>query len=172
MRIIAMDGCERTGKSTQIQLLKLYLEGKGFKVYTCHTSLLEQKDVTHMKISREARFFAYMAALMEVTMKIRIIPCDYVLLDRYILTHIVYSKKYWSPHFQKYNDQFTNHLFELLRNTPPTTLCFLYPYMRDKSYDPDLITYFVNAELPGLEKITIQASKSDVHEHIKKLMQV
>ena len=172
MRVIAFDGSERTGKSTQIDLLKKYLEGKGKKVASMHTSLLNGKDVTLMKITPEAKFFAYLASLTEAAIKIPLSSADYMLLDRFILTQLVYSKRYWSPTFYRYNELFSEYILNKVRGYDFVTLCFAQPYIKDASFDSSLNSNFVKVTYEWVKHVKTYGPAEDVHKHIKELLNI
>ena len=181
--IIAFDGCERTGKTTQIKMLKDYLQKKGYVVKSFHTSLLAGHDVTKMIIPENSKLFAYIAALEGITYALLCLPVVWKkkpcvwLLDRYIFSHQVYCERYYPKDFKTINQQYFTSVINRLKKTGHvfTTICLLKPYIKDKSYDTELMKLFENMSIPGAEIIKVHnsdLSKIQLHESIKEAVKL
>lgn len=100
---ISLDGADGVGKSTQLELLRAWLVGRGHSVVTCRDPgatalgekirhlLLHAEDVT---ISRTSELLLYMAARAQMVAEV-IRPAlemgKTVLSDRYLLASVVYQ---------------------------------------------------------------------------------
>ena len=100
---ISLDGADGVGKSTQLELLRAWLVGRGHSVVTCRDPgatalgekirhlLLHAEDVT---ISRTSELLLYMAARAQLVAEV-IRPAlelgKTVLSDRYLLASVVYQ---------------------------------------------------------------------------------
>ncbi len=100
---ISLDGADGVGKSTQLELLRAWLAGRGHNVVTCRDPgttalgekirhlLLHAEDVT---ISRTSELLLYMAARAQMVAEV-IRPAlevgKTVLSDRYLLASVVYQ---------------------------------------------------------------------------------
>ena len=100
---ISIDGCDGTGKSTQIELLADWLRGLGHAVLTCRdpgstplgetvrSVLLDRHD---LNIHRRSEMLLYMAAraqLVEELIRPALEDGKTVLSDRYLLANVVYQ---------------------------------------------------------------------------------
>jgi len=100
MKIISFEGIEGVGKSTQIILLKDYLESKNFSVEVFRepgSSIVGEKirnillDTSH-ELTNETELLLMFAARAElVTQKINNNKSDYLLLDRFYDASIAYQ---------------------------------------------------------------------------------
>lgn len=101
MKIIAIEGPDGVGKSTQVNILKNQLKEKGYKVYSEHFPRYETSigkliknilDGKEEMPSFDAMQMLYVADQVDFRNKIREIEkCyDYIILDRYFLSTIVY----------------------------------------------------------------------------------
>ncbi len=102
-RFISFEGLDYSGKSTQISLLRTFLEGKGFKVYTLRepggTQISEKirdilLDKAHMNMSDRCEIFLYSAARVQLVEE-KIIPLlkegYFILADRYVDSTTAYQ---------------------------------------------------------------------------------
>jgi dTMP kinase len=100
---LSIDGCDGTGKSTQIALLAEFLRRSGREVVVCRdpgsTRLGEAVrelllSRTDLRIDRRAEMFLYMAARAQLTEEL-IRPAleqgKTVICDRYLLANVVYQ---------------------------------------------------------------------------------
>jgi dTMP kinase len=100
---ISLDGADGVGKSTQLELLRAWLESRGHAVVTCRDPgatalgekvrhlLLHAEDVT---ISRTSELLLYMAARAQMVAEVIRPALDAgktVLSDRYLLASVVYQ---------------------------------------------------------------------------------
>ncbi len=100
---ISIDGCDGTGKSTQIARLQAWLESLGREVVVCRDPgstplgeavrgiLLDRHELT---IGRTSEMFLYMAAraqLVEETIRPALAAGQTVISDRYLLANVVYQ---------------------------------------------------------------------------------
>ena len=99
MKIISFEGIEGVGKTTQINLLKEYLENKGFTVQVLRepgsTNTGEKiRDIllNSDDISNETELLLMFAARSElICQKINNTSCDFLLLDRFFDASIAYQ---------------------------------------------------------------------------------
>ena len=100
MKILSFEGIEGVGKSTQINLLKKYLEKKHFNVEVLRepgsTPAGERiRDIllnSDNNLSNEAELLLMFAARSElINNKINNLTCDYLLLDRFYDASIAYQ---------------------------------------------------------------------------------
>ena len=100
MKILSFEGIEGVGKSTQINLLKQYLEKKHFSVEVLRepgsTPAGERiRDIllnSDNNLSNEAELLLMFAARSElINNKINNLTCDYLLLDRFYDASIAYQ---------------------------------------------------------------------------------
>ena len=100
MKIISFEGIEGVGKSTQINLLKEYLEDKSFKVEVYRepgsTSISEKiRDIlldSDNDLSSQTELLLMFAARSElVNKKINNSDCDFILLDRFYDASVAYQ---------------------------------------------------------------------------------
>ena len=100
MKIISFEGIEGVGKTTQINLLKEYLENKGFTVQVLRepgsTNTGEKiRDIllnSDDDISNETELLLMFAARSElICQKINNTSCDFLLLDRFFDASIAYQ---------------------------------------------------------------------------------
>ena len=100
MKIISFEGIEGVGKTTQINLLKEYLENKGFTVQVLRepgsTNTGEKiRDIllnSDDDISNETELLLMFAARSElICQKIKNTSCDFLLLDRFFDASIAYQ---------------------------------------------------------------------------------
>ncbi|HLA84688.1 MAG TPA: dTMP kinase [Thermoguttaceae bacterium] len=100
---ISIDGCDGTGKSTQVERLAGWLRGQGHEVVTCRDPgstplgeavrglLLHRADLA---IDRRSEMLLYMAAraqLVEEVIRPALAAGKIVLSDRYLLANVVYQ---------------------------------------------------------------------------------
>ena len=121
LKIIAFDGPERTGKSTQIRFLKNYLQSKGKVVKVLHTSLLAGRDVTKFRIPPAVKDIAYLAALYQALLEARKFlkkdPNNIIIFDRFILTQLAFCERYSrSEYLKKINKLFVKMIKHTLKN--------------------------------------------------------
>lgn len=100
---ISIDGCDGTGKSTQIDLLCQWLRGEAHQVLTCRdpgsTSLGEVVrqlllDRDDLAIARRSEMMLYMAAraqLVDEVIRPALAAGKTVVSDRYLLANVVYQ---------------------------------------------------------------------------------
>ncbi|MBN1910595.1 MAG: dTMP kinase [Pirellulales bacterium] len=100
---LSIDGCDGTGKSTQMELLAGWLRGQGREVVVCRdpgsTPLGEAvREVllrrTDLRIDRRSEMLLYMAAraqLVEEVIRPALAEGKTVLSDRYLLANVVYQ---------------------------------------------------------------------------------
>jgi len=102
-RFISFEGIDFSGKSTQIRLLKEYLEKRGFRVYVLRepggTEISERirqilLDKNHSEMSRWTEIFLYSAARAQLVQQ-KIIPLlgegYFVIADRYVDSTTAYQ---------------------------------------------------------------------------------
>ena len=102
-RLIALDGIDGSGKSSQIGPLVTWLESRGCRVTTCRDPgstptgdairaiLLDRHD---LHLAATAEMFLYMAAraqLVEEVIRPALDRGEWVVADRYLLANIVYQ---------------------------------------------------------------------------------
>jgi len=179
-RTIAFDGPERVGKSTQIRMLKSYLEKKRKKVLVLHSSLLAGRDVTKFRVPREVKNFAYLAALWHAVMKsekfLKGNPKNgIVIFDRLLLTHLAFCSRYsWPRPYELINTAFVRlcgfHLYKFC-----TILLDGYRYDKSKidhtlDYTFERYANYTTFKVFGVENGN--RPKKDIHEDIKKVLGV
>ncbi len=102
-RFISFEGLDYSGKSTQIKLLKEYLENKGYQVYAMRepggTPISEKireilLDKSNMNMTERCEIFLYSAARVQLVQE-RIIPLlkegYFVIADRYVDSTTAYQ---------------------------------------------------------------------------------
>lgn len=102
-RFFSFEGIDFSGKSTQINLLKAYLENKGEKVYVLRepggTEISEKireilLDKKHFKMNERAELLLFSAARVQLTVE-KIIPLlqkgHYVIADRFVDSTTAYQ---------------------------------------------------------------------------------
>jgi len=102
-RFISFEGIDFSGKSTQITLLKAYLEEKGFKVYVLREpggTVISEKirnillDSRHNNMNERSEIFLYSAARAQLVFE-KIIPLlkegYFVIADRYVDSTTAYQ---------------------------------------------------------------------------------
>ncbi len=102
-RFISFEGLDYSGKSTQIQLLKTYLEKQGFHVYAMREpggTVISEKireillDQANMNMTERCEIFLYSAARVQLVQE-RIMPLleqnYFVLADRYVDSTTAYQ---------------------------------------------------------------------------------
>jgi len=102
-KFISFEGIDFSGKSTQIEMLKKYLEKKGEKVFVLRepggTKISERVrsillDKNHMQMHPRAEILLFSAARVQLTVE-KIIPLleqgDYVIADRFVDSTTAYQ---------------------------------------------------------------------------------
>lgn len=103
MKIIALEGLDGSGKSTQIRLLQKFLHGKGFKAIVFKFPFYESptgrliKDYLEGKLDVSAETFDLLQTADKQTLQYQFNSweeqgIDFLILDRYTLTQMVYGE--------------------------------------------------------------------------------
>jgi len=128
MKIISFEGIEGVGKSTQINLLKYYLESKNYLIEIYRepgsTPVGEKiRDIlldSNNDLSNETELLLMFAARSElIDKKINTSQCDYLLLDRFYDASMAYQ-----GYGRKLSKDFINSLTSFI-NCPIPDLSFL-----------------------------------------------
>jgi len=179
--VIAFDGPERVGKSTQIELLKKHLISKKKKVLVLHSSEFAGKDITNMPIPQQTKNVAYFASLWDATIRaIQYLKDNkegVVIFDRHVLTQVAFVRQYSTfPFIRQMNHLFlkmVNYIFNFYGNHFYSVCLGGVRYGKSQDYVIDKTFYKVAKSLPNACYIgNGNRSKEAIHEEIKKILGV